>query len=187
MEDKNRVSVKRNHNRVSVELEDAIVEHYKTSQNLRKTADKFGKYSTSISRILKRRGVKIKKNKSGSEHPAWRGGKSKKGSGYVGIWQPNHERADGGGYVYEHTLVWEIETGLLPAKGEIIHHINLNKLDNNIDNLYKCSHREHAILHRSIEKHIKPLMDIGMILFDKSLGEYVLNYNIVKKLRSNNS
>ena len=34
------------------------------------------------------------------------------------LWSPLHERADGGGYVYAHTLEYEKHTGKLPQKNE---------------------------------------------------------------------
>ena len=41
-----------------------------------------------------------------------------------------HERADGGGYVYTHTLEYEKHTGKLPQKNEVLHHIDLDKRKN---------------------------------------------------------
>ena len=127
--------------------------------------------STNLARMLKKEGIKIRKD-SGEFHHNWKGGKIEKGCGYVGIWMPNHERADNQGYVYEHTLVYEKNTGHLPQKGEVIHHIDLDKHNNSFDNLYLCNYVEHTKLHRSVDKLVKTLLERGIIKF--SGGKYEL-------------
>jgi hypothetical protein len=123
-----------------------------------------------VSRILKRNGIIIPKQGRGPDSYGWKGGKIIKGCGYYGIWNPDHERADNQGYVYEHTLVYESNTGVLPQKGEVIHHIDLDKLNNDFSNLFLCDHKAHLVCHRSIEKLIKPLMQNNIIYFEN--GEY---------------
>lgn len=146
---------------------------YEEHKNLHKVADVLSTYPTTILRRLKTLGIKIYKNKSGSDHPNWRGGKIlNKGNGYVGIHNPTHERADSGGYVYEHTLNFENKFGFLPGKNEVLHHIDLDKHNNNDDNLYLCNNRKHLQIHRQIEKLIKPLMDKGIVKFEN--GEYLI-------------
>ena len=124
---------------------------------------------SNISRKLKEMGVEIRQDK-GENHHAWKGGRIIKGDGYFGIWKPEHERADNQGYVYEHTLIVEEKLGRLPRKDEVVHHINLDKLDNSPSNLWLCVNREHLICHRSIEKLIKPLLECGIIEFKE--GQY---------------
>ena len=46
----------------------------------------------------------------------------------------------------EHRLVWEKEMGSIP-EGNQVHHINGNRLDNNINNLVCISCSEHTKLH----------------------------------------
>lgn len=125
--------------------------------------------STNLGRMLKKLGVEIRKD-AGKNHHNWKGGRVIKGDGYYGIWSPNHSRADKQGYVYEHTLVAEEKYGRLPEKTEVVHHINLDKLDNSMDNLWLCGNKEHIMCHRSIEKLIKPLLEKGIIGFDN--GKY---------------
>lgn len=48
--------------------------------------------------------------------------------------------------VPEHRLVWEKEKGSIP-EGNQVHHINGNRLDNNINNLASMSCSEHTKLH----------------------------------------
>ena len=127
--------------------------------------------STNIGIRLKKIGIKIRKD-AGKNHHNWKGGKILKGDGYVGIWNPTHERADKQGYVYEHTLVYEKEKGVLPLQNQVIHHIDMDKLNNNIDNLYLCNYKEHIKAHRSLEKIAKKLMAMGILGFEK--GEYII-------------
>ena len=58
------------------------------------------------------------------------------------------------------------------SKEEEIHHINLNKKDNDINNLCLCSHKEHIKIHRSIEKVIPYLLNNKIIYFDEEDKEY---------------
>ena len=123
---------------------------------------------------LRKEGISIRKP-VGQNHGMWRGGKIlNKGDGYVGIWKPEHEKADGGGYVYEHTLVVEQKYGRLPNKHEVVHHINCDKHDNTPENLWICGNKEHLAIHRSLEKLIKPLMEKGVIIFDEIAKQYKL-------------
>ena len=167
-------SKKRNPKRFPVELENRILKLYQQHQNMGVVERETGLFKTSISRVLKRNGVDVKANKSGKDHPGWKGGiNQNKGDGYRGIWQPGHERADGGGYVYEHTLNFEKANGFLPKTGEVLHHIDLDKKNNSAENLYLCNHKKHIQIHRQVEKLIKPLMDKGIIYFKD--GQYFLS------------
>lgn len=137
---------------------------------------------SNISRKLREMGVEIRQDK-GENHHSWKGGRIIKGDGYIGIWKPEHERSDKQGYVYEHTLVVESTLGRLPEKDEVVHHINLDKLDNSPSNLWLCGNKEHLVCHRSIEKLIKPLLENGIIEFVN--GEYQMTpgkENIYKEL-----
>lgn len=155
----------------SKEEEKIIIETYKKFLNLGKCGRELGLWPTTISRVLKRNGVNVIENKSGENHPGWKGGKIfNKGDGYVGIWMPGHERADGGNYVYEHTLNYQKATGKLPGKKEVLHHIDLDKHNNDISNLFLCDNKKHLQIHRDIEKLIKPLMKLGIVVFKD--GEY---------------
>jgi hypothetical protein len=110
----------------------------------------------------------------GKNHGRWKGGRTNKGDGYIGIHKPKHQKADKSGYVFEHTLVIEKENGRLPKNNEVIHHINLDKKDNSPENLYLCTYKEHSKLHRAMEGMIKELLKGDIIYFDREEGEYKL-------------
>lgn len=155
-------------------IEVVIDDYIDKKLNLAQICDKYGLSKGSkgnISIMLKKNGVEIRKD-AGKNHHNWKGGKILKGDGYVGIWNPTHERADKQGYVYEHTLVYEKEKGMLPLQNQVIHHIDMDKLNNNIDNLYLCNYKDHIKAHRSLEKIAKKLIAMGILGFEK--GEYII-------------
>lgn len=149
---------------------DLYVNQHKTCKEICRMYGLSEKSSHGVSIILQRNGIVIPKQGRGPDSYGWKGGRIIKGDGYYGVWNPEHERADNQGYVYEHTLVYEENTGELPQKGEVLHHIDLDKLNNDFTNLFLCGHKEHLVCHRSIEKLIKPLLELGIIYFDN--GEY---------------
>lgn len=155
------------------ELQHEFVKRYEKGESARKIAESLGLHTTSVTRVLKRNGINLRKC-AGSSHHSWKGGRVEKGDGYVGVWMPEHERADNRGYVYEHTLIISDVIGRLPNKDEVVHHINLDKKDNRPENLYLCGHREHTSIHRQFERLVKPLLDRGVVEFDRLVGEYKL-------------
>ena len=71
-------------------------------------------------------------------------------NGYRIIYKPNCPYARKGkawkGFVLEHRYVWFKHHGLF-NKGCIIHHIDGNRLNNQIGNLLLMTHEEHTSLH----------------------------------------
>lgn len=57
------------------------------------------------------------------------------------------------GYVFEHRYVMEKHLGRALTKNEHIHHIDFNKLNNNISNLMLLTNREHTRLHHLIKEY----------------------------------
>lgn len=79
-------------------------------------------------------------------HPNWKGGKNIDKSGYVLIYNPNHQFSNALGYIREHRLIAEKCLGRNLTKREVIHHINGVKNDNRPENLYLFkSDKEHRI------------------------------------------
>src|SRR3990167_4107303 len=65
-----------------------------------------------------------------------------------------------------HLQVVENHIGRKLNKGEIVHHINLDKRDNRIENLFICNgKREHNKCHHSLEKIGAELVKQGFIKF----------------------
>lgn len=152
-------------------LIDLYVNQHKTCKEICRMYGLSSGSSSNLSRMLKKMGIEIRKD-VGENHHNWKGGRIIKGDGYIGIWQPNHPKSDNQGYVYEHTLVVEKEINRQILKNEEIHHINLDKKDNNISNLCLCTHQEHLKMHRSIEKLIPYLLKTNIIFFDIYEKEY---------------
>lgn len=74
----------------------------------------------------------------------WKGGSQEK-YGYNFIYQGQTQGLNGirGNYRAEHCLIMEKKLGRLLKKGEIIHHINYNRKDNRIENLYLTNWKQH--------------------------------------------
>ena len=84
---------------------------------------------------------------SGPGSRGWKGGRTKKKSGYIRVMCPDHPRSCPVGYVYEHTLVAEKMLGRSLLSGEVVHHKNHVKDDNRPENLEVLTSSEHAKQH----------------------------------------
>lgn len=84
----------------------------------------------------------------------------------------------------KHIEVMENYLGRNLIKGEIIHHIDCNKLNNNIENLHLCSRSEHGNLHKNLEKQAALLINRGLIKFHPQNGYYIDNL-ILSMISSN--
>ena len=81
-----------------------------------------------------------------------------------------------GGYrcIREHLFVMEcyLERGL--ARGEIVHHIDGDKKNNKIENLFLTSVAEHNKLHAKSESIVFALVKQGLVMFNKATARYEL-------------
>jgi hypothetical protein len=78
----------------------------------------------------------------------WSGGRHIASNGYVKVsLGEGHPLADSKGYIYEHLLVWITSGRPRPLKGFLIHHKDLNKTHNDIDNLELKGCAAHAYDH----------------------------------------
>ena len=87
--------------------------------------------------------------------------------GYKIVYMPKHPFANGtGGWVYFHRLIMEAKIGRYIESNEIVHHIDGDKLNNDINNLELLSDQEHTL------KHIKAKVSKNCILCGK---EFIYN------------
>ena len=148
------------------------------------------KYQTSqhvIWRALKRMGIQsrvaTKRNQFRENNTSWKGGrvlvaKAKRirgeraafGNGYFYILDPLHPNANKSGYVAEHILVATKRAGRPLEKGEMVHHANLNKHDNSVENLSIVSAKKHSEFHNQLEEIAIEFMKEGFIIFNNIHG-----------------
>lgn len=79
-----------------------------------------------------RKQLSISRSGSGNSH--WKGGKMIVG-GYRYIWYPTHPNRTQDGYVLEHRLVVESKINRILQHGEVVHHKDGNRLNNDLSNL----------------------------------------------------
>lgn len=98
-----------------------------------------------VTRRLEEIGIPRRKQTEyrGKYAPIWKGGRRKTGDGYIKNIAPNHPKADCGGYVSEHLLVWEENHGRSLPEGWVIHHLNGVRNDNRSCNLAAMSKGMH--------------------------------------------
>lgn len=79
-------------------------------------------------------------------------------------------------YKGEHQVIVEESIGRQLVKGELVHHIDGQRDNNLIDNLYLCSgHKEHKQIHGQLERVAYSLVRNGVIIFDKTDGLYYID------------
>jgi hypothetical protein len=111
---------------------------------------------------------------SGEEHHSWKGGTYVSSDGYRKV------RTSKRSYKSEHVLVIEEEIGRPLDPGEVVHHIDGDKLNNLSENLVvmpKQSH--HKIAHHSLQQVGYELVRSGLVFFNRDTMEYVAH----RKLR----
>lgn len=82
--------------------------------------------------------------RSPQDHPSWKGGRRINHNGYVEVLKPEHHRARGNGYVFEHILVLENKLGRKLKDDETVHHIDGNITNNNPSNLMALKRGQHS-------------------------------------------
>lgn len=100
--------------------------------------------------------------------------KYKRGSygGHVLIKAQNHPAARKG-FIPEHRLIIEKHIGRYVTAKERVHHINVIEDDNRVENLVLCrDHREHALIHGSLNQCVAALLERGHLLFDSATKRY---------------
>lgn len=82
---------------------------------------------------------------------------------------PNNKK----GWVPEHRLIMEKHLGRILRSDELIHHINMKKDDNRIENLYIFNDdTTHFLSHGSLNKCVETLIETGILKFNRTTGLY---------------
>jgi len=92
---------------------------------------------------------------SGSKNPAWKGGRIVTSNGYIKLHVGRkHHLADKQGYAYEHRIVAEKKLGRKLRAGEVAHHIDGNRKNNEPSNIEVIdSHRKHLRDRHPLDRH----------------------------------
>lgn len=73
----------------------------------------------------------------------------------------------------EHRDIYEKSFDIELSGSDIIHHIDLNKQNNDIGNLFRCSASEHSTIHQQLNKLAGELVRAGIIKFKN--GKYYVD------------
>lgn len=76
----------------------------------------------------------------GDKNPAWTGGRRQRSDGYIEVWTPTGVRL-------EHQVVMEQTLGRHLLPGEVVHHIDGHKANNEPANLHLTTQSEHIREH----------------------------------------
>jgi HNH endonuclease len=81
-----------------------------------------------------------------------------------------------GGYrcIREHQYIMELHLKRGLKKGEVVHHIDGDKTNNNIENLFLTTVQEHNKLHAESENIIFKLVKSGQVIFNRNTSRYEL-------------
>jgi replicative DNA helicase len=104
-------------------------------------------------------------------------GRKRNNRGYVLIYMPNWNQNDNGlnGYVFEHRYLVERALGRKLTKNEIIHHLDGNKQNNEISNLFLCADaKEHEEIHQLEQRFVENLIKEGKVIFDVKTRQFRL-------------
>lgn len=117
-----------------------LTEEYVTNRkSLQSIATEVGEDIKTVHRRLQHFGIKRRKSNppSGEKSHLWKGGKYTSASrGYKFVSNKNHPRARKNGYILEHHSVAEKILGRYLRPGEVVHHIDFDRGNNDPSNLY---------------------------------------------------
>jgi len=100
-------------------------------------AKRLGVHEDTVHKWCRRLCLKTQRTgpRSGDKHTGWKGGRVQI-AGYWHIYNPKHPFAvHGGKYVAEHRLAMEKKISRYLLPGEVVHHLNGDRLDNSPENL----------------------------------------------------
>lgn len=104
---------------------------------------------------------------SGKNSHVWKGGRRIDSQGYVKLHKPGHQFADSTNYVREHIYVICEEYGVefFETNGGCVHHINGDKQDNSLNNLYVCTSEQN-------KQYTSDLLEIAYALVKKGIIKF---------------
>lgn len=133
-----------------------LEEQYAKGLSMGKIAEMVGITPSGVRKYFVKFGIKRRPKyavfQSHDTNPGWHGGRNIRSNGYVEIYAPAHPNANVRKYVYEHQLVMEQHIGRPLRPGEVVHHIDGDKTNNDIKNLMLLSNEDHAKLHMYLRK-----------------------------------
>lgn len=83
------------------------------------------------------------------------------------------------GYKLAHRKAIEESIGRALTKNEVVHHIDGDRTNNNIENLVLTDSSGHGKIHGSLERIGYFLIQTGKVSFDRKRSEYILNMEVV--------
>lgn len=130
-----------------------MITMYESGESTVRIGAHFGIHSSSVQRKLKSVGVEMRPAgfRKGSDHHAWKDGLIKSSTGYVmrlvyeddPFFKMGQVKADGLRYVLEHRYVMAKHLGRPLRKEETVHHIDGDKMNNDLSNL-QLRHGRHG-------------------------------------------
>lgn len=136
------------------EFKDYLIFEYKNN-SIRQIAHKLNVTQVAIRKYFKKYNIPFKEKKDtylrGAKAPNWNGGRHMH-NGYIEIYAPKHPHKNKRNCIYEHQKVMEDYLGRYLEKGEVVHHKDLCKTNNNIENLQLLTMSEHSKLHAKLRK-----------------------------------
>lgn len=125
------------------------------------------------------KGKKLPESQKGKNHPSWKGGSYISSDGYRMIHiSKDNTKSKWEHYSKEHIVVIEQLLGRKLNKDEVIHHIDGDKLNNLLFNLFLTTDKNHRLLHDSLQQIAYQLVQVGLISFDKDKEQYVANVKL---------
>jgi len=117
----------------------------------------------------------------GAASPSWRGGSYIDAHGYRMVYRREGAKPAIGweSYAKEHVLVMEESIGRSLEKGEAVHHLDGERLNNILRNLFLTDHQGHRVAHQSLQEIGYALFKAGLVKFNRQSGRYVAH----RKLR----